>query len=366
MFALPNVEVEESIDVDGMALATLADERIQALAHQHKSFAHYLESFRTEFGNRLNPSIIIRRDDTPELYRRVDALAGFRDAIALSVLGYAWACFLKYGHSLEIGYSDSFTFYPWMLDKDYEFVVMRSIGQLGLDEVKKLKPQSVPGVMPRKLLRRGIDRPMLAALLKRWPETYSTDTPGSENRAIFRSLNMANAAARLPANAEGTDYDIGRCISLWVSAFEILINVDDDSGLTDVYKNFGKNEWHLTKCKEEIYESEGHKPGKALRNLPCWIYGKIHKARNDFVHGNMVSTETLLIPGSERFLLPYAPVLYRMALTARLDLKWTEPVPDHTDKEAFERYFDFRHFQGEMETALATALVKTVAPHAQA
>ena len=50
-----------------------------------------------------------------------------------------------------MGYSDSFTIYPWMLDKNYEFVVMRSIGQWGLDEAKKLNPQSVPGVTPRKL-----------------------------------------------------------------------------------------------------------------------------------------------------------------------------------------------------------------------
>lgn len=63
-----------------------------------------------------------------------------------------------------------------------------------------------------------------------------------------------------------------------------------------------------------------------------------------------------MIPESGRFLLHYAPILYRMALTARLDLKWTEEVPDHKNRKDFERYFDFRHFQGEMEAALATAI----------
>ena len=364
MFALPNIEVETPIEVDGMALATISDQRVQGLANQHPTFSNYLVSFRSEFNHRINPSVIIRRDDTPELYRTVDALAGFRDAIALSVLPYAWADFLRYGHSPEIGYSDSFSIYPWMLDKNYEYVVMRSIGQVGLDEAHELKPQSIPGVTPRKLVRRNMDRPMLAALLKRWPVRYGTADPTWEDRALFRSLNMANAAARLPANAEGTEYDIGRCIGLWVSAFEILVH-SGDSSLKFVYKNFNKAEWHLSKCKEPIYEAEGYKPGQAKRNLACWIYGKIHKARNDFLHGNAVADNTLLIPDSGRFLLHYAPVLYRMALTARLGLKWTEESPtDPTEKRAYdERYFDFRYFQGDMEAALATAIVPHTPEH---
>jgi hypothetical protein len=358
MFALPNIKVEETIEVDGMAMATIADQRLGELAALHPSFAYYLDTFCTEFGRQTCPSIIIRRDDTTELYRSVDALAGFRDAIALSVLPYVWSDFLRYGHAPEIGYSDSFSIYPWMLDKNYEFVVMRSVGQIALEEAHELKPQCVPGVTPRILTKRNIDRPLLTALLKRWPERYSTTNPIWEDRALFRSLNMANAAARLPANAEGTEYDIGRCISLWVSAFEILVH-DGDSGVQFVYDNFEKADWHLSKCKETIYEPHGYKVGQDKRNLACWVYGKIHKARIDFLHGNPITDTTLLIPESGRFLLHYAPILYRMALTARLDLKWTEIPPDDPAKKRDyeERWFDFRYFQGNMEAALATALI---------
>lgn len=89
MFALPNIKVEEPIELDGMALATIADPRVQELASKHTSFAEYLASFTSEFGRPINPSIIIWRNDTNDLYRRVDALAGFRDAIAMAVLPYA-------------------------------------------------------------------------------------------------------------------------------------------------------------------------------------------------------------------------------------------------------------------------------------
>jgi len=282
------------------------------------------------------------------------------------VLPYAWAEFLRYGHVPDVGYSDWFSIYPWMLDKNFEYVVMRSIGQIDLDEASELKPQSTPGITPQPLVRRMIDRPMLAALLERWPARYQTETPTWENTAIFRSLNMANAAARLPATAGETYYDIGRCIALWVSAFEILVH-SGSSGLFDVYDNFDKAEWHLTKCKEKEYEAHGHKAGLPLRTLACWIYGKIHKCRNDFQHGNSITPDSLLIPGSGRFLLHYAPVLYRMALTGLLELKWDGDPPDANEElDTYEQNkLDFGYFQGDMEAALATALTPSSKVQAQ-
>jgi hypothetical protein len=360
MFALPNISLEEAIEVDGVALASMADNRIQELVNKHESFATYLDSFRSEFGLHLQPSIIIRRDDTTELYRSVEALSGFRDAIALSVVPYAWATYLRFGNLPDITYSDWFAIYPWMLDKNYEYVVMNSMATgLGLDEVKELRPQSTPGIVPRPLIRRFIDRPLLAALLERWQHRYQTKTPTWEDTALFRSLNMANAASKIPASADGTNYDIGRTAGLWVSAFEVLVhNGKDKSGRFKVYENFDKALWNLTKCKEKKYEAHGHQEGQPLRNLACWIYGKVHSARNDFLHGNPVTVDTLLISESGRYLLHYAPVLYRMALTGILDLKWDEEPP--TAEEGLDIYeskkFDFVYFQGDMEAALATAL----------
>jgi hypothetical protein len=177
MFALPHVALEDPIDVEGVALVSMHDERIQALAKKHKRFASYLGRFRSEFGRGVQPSIIIWRDDSSDLYRSVEALAGFRDAVSISVVPYGRATLLHYGLSPEILYSDWFAIYPWMLDKNYEFVVMRTMAQMGLDEAEELQPQSTPGITPRPLIRRMIDRPMLEALLKRWPTRYQTKTP---------------------------------------------------------------------------------------------------------------------------------------------------------------------------------------------
>ena len=76
------------------------------------------------------------------------------------------------------------------------------------------------------------------------------------------------------------------------------------------------------------------------------------------MHGNRVSDVQLSIEPSKRFLLHYAPVLYRMALTGFLDLRFKETAPNPKDKKAYEDYagrlFEFEKYQRDMESALAT------------
>ncbi len=68
MFALPNVDVEEPIETDGMALVSVRDERIRELANQHKNFAAYIDKFESEFGGKILPSIVICREDSAPLF----------------------------------------------------------------------------------------------------------------------------------------------------------------------------------------------------------------------------------------------------------------------------------------------------------
>ena len=91
MFALPNIETRKPIEVDGFALVSIHDERLQQMAKKHRRFGSYLKQFKTEFGEPIIPSIFIWRDDAPQGYRGVDAIAGFRDAIAMSVIPQSWA-----------------------------------------------------------------------------------------------------------------------------------------------------------------------------------------------------------------------------------------------------------------------------------
>jgi hypothetical protein len=43
-----------------------------------------------------------------------------------------------------------------------------------------------------------------------------------EGRRLFRALEMARAASKMPGGSDATEYNVGRAVALWVSGFEIL------------------------------------------------------------------------------------------------------------------------------------------------
>jgi hypothetical protein len=76
--------------------------------------------------------------------------------------------------------------------------------------------------------------------------------------------------------------------------------------------------------------------------LPCWIYGELYKARNDFLHGNRITAERLTVRPSNRSLYIYAAPLYRLALTGFLNLRFDRPIPSQDDTAAFAAYINDR------------------------
>jgi hypothetical protein len=105
-----------------------------------------------------------------------------------------------------------------------------------------------------------------------------------------------------------------------------------------VYDLLEKVDWQLSACAKETYDPPSPMDRKKRRNLACWVYSLIYKARNDYLHGNPVNDDDLLVKDSKRFLLDYAPVLYRLALTGFLALEFTEEAPDAADEAAYEAH----------------------------
>jgi hypothetical protein len=213
----------------------------------------------------------------PNSFRSIGAISAFRDAIAMSVIPYAWALALRYENNSSITYSDYFAVYPWMIDKNYDDLITNTTAVLGIHEVKQLRAQSTAGLKPHILERRMIDFALLNELLLRWQRAFNTDNPHPADEQLFRSLNMANAAALLPAGADVALHDIGRSVALWVSAFEILAPAKA-LGYTQVYHLIERTKWNLSECSTPKYEACGYQQQKKLRTLPCWIYGAIHHA----------------------------------------------------------------------------------------
>ena len=219
--------------------------------------------------------------------------------------------------------------------------------------------QSSPGISPRHLDHHYTDKVLFSALMERWQRCYRAEFPQHDDVALFRSLNMANSAAMMPAGVEATMYDIGRSVSLWVSAFEILAPAKSAAFFT-VYELFKKVEYGLTDVGDPIYEAHGFKTTQTKEILPCWIYGELYKARNDFLHGNPIDSERLMTKPSRRSLYIYAALLYRLALTGLLNLRFDGPIPPSEDTAAFAAHIsdrmDYRQYQSHIEAAVSTIL----------
>jgi hypothetical protein len=164
---------------------------VRELAEAHPNFGEFLNRFTTEFGQPIVPSVFICRDDAPSTYRGVDAIAGFRDAIAMSVILQSWAKVLRFGSNMGIKYSDYFAVYPWMLDKNFEHLVTRTLNMLSFHQVSELRAQS-SAALSREFFDTGpLDEPLLKGLLARWQRSFSTATPQSDDIKLFRSLTLA-------------------------------------------------------------------------------------------------------------------------------------------------------------------------------
>ena len=341
---LPNLHARKPVNGRAVALVPSDDPRILAFCGVHQKLKELLSRFTDAFGLPLDPMVLIVHDDALPKLAAVEPLASFRDLIALSVIPFARSLSIVYGGKGRdrIYYSNSFWFYPWMLAKDNQHLTMSTPAVQAFHVVEEFCGQSSPELPTMELAE--IDEPLFQILLKRWERYYLGSHHRREDSVLFRSLNMAVQAAQLPGGIDVTLYDIGRTIALWVSACEILAHTPPaGSGVRQVYALFDQISFVEPTVRERRYKAKGRRPDRAT--LPCWIYGKIYQARNDFLHGNPVRKDRLNFTGAETSLFWVAPCVYRLALTGFLKLSPMEARPG-------QFYTDPQHM---MERALMRA-----------
>jgi hypothetical protein len=236
-----------------------------------------------------------------------------------------------------------------MLGRDNEHLVASTPAFHGGHIVDQFCGQCAPDLPVMEVSE--IDQPLFRALLIRWKRYYLGKRRRREDRALFRSLNMALHASRLPSGADTVFYDLGRLVALWVSAFEILAHPGHKgkTGPGPVYDLLEQVSYLNPKVGRRSFVVQR---GSNRRNLPCRVYKRLYVARNDFLHGNQLRRK-VLDPKEGLFWL--APSLFRMALTSYLDLSFNlrrfgrldprhsfnPPLADVTHQQMeFDRYQD--------------------------
>jgi hypothetical protein len=114
--------------------------------------------------------------------------------------------------------------------------------------------------------------------------------------------------------------------------------------------------WLDTKSAAAVHTIAGKKPQQKV--LATWVCKKIYDLRNDFLHGNDVEGPALMLNG--KYVIDFAPCLYRLALTGFLDLHFNVPMPASEKTEALAAFIAqrkrFNKFQRAYEEALLTAI----------
>ena len=93
---LPNIDLDEPIEGGLIALVPRHDKRVEALCEAYPNLKTFLGKFTDAFGVKLHPAILIVSNDAPKSVFTIDALASFRDAIAISVIAHNRALELIY------------------------------------------------------------------------------------------------------------------------------------------------------------------------------------------------------------------------------------------------------------------------------
>jgi hypothetical protein len=339
-WALPNVTLDEPIEASHAALVNCQDHRLREVAGQHPGLKRFLGAFRDEFGNRVCPTIAMIRGDAPEYVRSDAALGGFRDAVCISAIVAGWSTKSARG---GIIHSDAFDLYPWFPGLHGHLGAVTP-AMVGMHRVEKLRGQSAPALGRRSLSISDIDRPLLGALLARWQSCFVDGDSSDKNLRVLRSLEMARAASRVPGGADASIYDAGRAVALWVSAFEILAHDGKHADFRSVLSLLERAEWLRPELKVQD-RIVVHRRKPVQTNLAGEVYAHLNRARNDFLHGNPVTAETLSLEKCGKSALHFAAPLFRLAMSAALDLKFSEALPDAADAEGFGSYIGKRrHF----------------------
>jgi hypothetical protein len=324
---------------DGIDLATGTvaivsgdDPRVAAIRAERNEVEAILSSFRNYSGERYTPAVLITRRDAPEsVTRDLTALLSFRNAVALSFVLRGRAAGAKGSVGDAPTWTDTFDFHPLQVSRSGRPVV-QSPALLDLIRTEKpanFSPSPHTGVhTARRLWCDGYLYPTLGS---EWKRCYlSPAQDDAYGRALFRSLEIAYQASSLGGKTHHSMHDFGVQIALWVSAMEILAGPKADAkrvvallGNATLPPRFRKQRFTSRVLGEE----------RSDLNIYQFIYAALNRTRNDFLHGNPVTWESLkATAGDKTAALPrLAGVLYRSALVSYLERSYPRQLETWDD-----------------------------------
>jgi hypothetical protein len=239
-------------------------------------------------------------------------------------------------------YADSFEIYPWMIVPNGERLVAQNSAVMAVHELGKFCGTASAAVPVQEVSEERTHPRFFKQLHAIWKAQFIDGQDDWRSRAILRSLKMATSALRLssPTGATESFYDYGRILSLWVSAFEILVHPGTTGIATRqrVLDLLSDIPWQSEMMRERTHQADIG-GGKILEfQLANALYVKMHGLRNDFLHGNPVEPEKFRLDNGT-WILSYPAAIFRMALSIMLsDPDEVTPEQVNTHEKTLDEY----------------------------
>jgi hypothetical protein len=324
---------------------------VLALRSRVSAVEQILLSFRDEYGKPYSPAVLLVRADTPQLLKNdLEAFVSFRNAIAMSVVLRGRASVVLDRGAPSGTWSDTFDFHPVQIGGMGRMIIQSPALVSLVSETAKLHLTHSP-YLQLEGRRLWLDHYLFWALGQAWSRRFAP-TPRADSFAqrAFRSLEAAYQACAVGAKNEASLHEYGTQIALWVSACEILAWPDqkraDLPAVIALLAGFQGGRATMRKRFSASYR------GQRLRlTAPQRAYTRLYSARNDFLHGNPVSVNTMMTQNRRANVsLPrIAAIVYRTALASYLNKRYPIEVPLQNLKERSMEMFD--HYQYEQALA---------------
>ncbi|AMX94200.1 MULTISPECIES: hypothetical protein [Mesorhizobium] len=361
--ALPNIVVTDPIEGEQFSMIGSDDARLSDNFALQPNLKAFFRRFTNSHGVRITPAALVARSDTPAEFLNSEAVSGFRDAVAASIIPFARAAAITHRNYSRPMYSDSFDLYPWMVDRNGEHLIANTPAVSALHQIKGFRGLSSPGLSVVQIRDWDIDEALLKVLLDWWRKRFSGGTPHWEQLALFRSLNAANAAMQMPQSAGATIYDWGRSLSLWISAFEILVHPGPggEANRAKVFALIERGEWEREAVREKVHDVRLSKKSVVRKAFPSYLYALAYQARNNFLHGEPVGREHLVLPSGQPvgFLVS---ALYRNAIATFVDLTATVSIDGKASVGAIAQAISEMSDRRRVPRTVEDAFIKAMAP----
>jgi hypothetical protein len=326
VFALPNLcpPQPSPFEKDGYVICAGDDPRLAELADTpaNTTARAMLQEFRTHRGEAYAPGCFLIRSDIPVTARNAEGIRAFRNlcAIATTTSAFATRLHKPSGAQWQVSWSDQFQFGYFTAGHSGWVVTLGGASQGMDDAIPQQHPH--PQFSNPSSWSLGIDEPLLDRLLQCWRRCYVQRKQRKTLLRLFRALEVAFHASMYPADGLTSINDIGTRLALWVSAFEVLCHSGgwvDKRRVLQVISGTPFTSKELTKRLYTVWF--GKKPSQKARvTLPEAFYDDLYWARNQFLHGNVVSAATVHYRQSTGYvsLTDVAPVLFNVALVSTL------------------------------------------------